>query len=238
METIRENGKLNSNKMLAMMVFMGLAFMLSPQKQHPLTLENDSRVVHTHELLGSNYRKTEASQSTTALDLQHFIYVQTKQRLKAVHKDLAWPIAQAIWAESQAYSLDPLFLMAVIENESNFNPDALGSAGEIGLMQLKPKTAEWISRKFGVSGWKGRDTLKNVGMNIKLGAVYLSYLKKRFSSKGNLYLAAYNMGTGSLNRAVKANKVKTLYPKRVMGFYVRFHRALNQGPDSVLAQAR
>ena len=37
---------------------------------------------------------------------------------------------------------------AVVRHESNFNPRVTGRAGEIGLMQIKPKTAAWIAERY------------------------------------------------------------------------------------------
>src|SRR5215212_3470896 len=42
------------------------------------------------------------------------------------------------------YRIDPLLVKAVIWRESNFNPNAKGRAGEIGLMQIREDAAlEW-----------------------------------------------------------------------------------------------
>jgi soluble lytic murein transglycosylase-like protein len=57
---------------------------------------------------------------------------------------------------------------AVIKVESNFNPKARGSAGEIGLMQIKPATA----RMMGYSGSKRG--LFDPETNIKFGMKYLA----------------------------------------------------------------
>jgi soluble lytic murein transglycosylase-like protein len=56
---------------------------------------------------------------------------------------------------------------AVVQIESNFHPTALGSAGEIGLMQIKPATARDM-------GYEGPDYgLYDPETNIRFGMKYL-----------------------------------------------------------------
>lgn len=65
-------------------------------------------------------------------------------------------------------NLPPQIAVAVIEIESNFNPNARGAAGEVGLMQVMPPTA----RMLGFSG--SLEQLKNPETNIDLGVQYLA----------------------------------------------------------------
>ncbi|MEO1701739.1 MAG: transglycosylase SLT domain-containing protein [Pseudomonadota bacterium] len=56
---------------------------------------------------------------------------------------------------------------AVVFSESTYKPDALGAAGEVGLMQLRPSTA----RMMGFSG--GKKDLYTPETNIAYGMKYL-----------------------------------------------------------------
>ncbi|MFX5793561.1 transglycosylase SLT domain-containing protein, partial [Acinetobacter baumannii] len=68
--------------------------------------------------------------------------------------------------------------VAVIDTESSFRPNARGSHGEIGLMQLKPSTAQWIARRHGLPWW-GPATLLDPAAIVRLGAAYLSDIRNR-----------------------------------------------------------
>lgn len=57
---------------------------------------------------------------------------------------------------------------AVVRVESNFNPQARGRGGEVGLMQIKPSTA----RGIGYSGTV--QALYNPDTNLKWGMAYLA----------------------------------------------------------------
>lgn len=82
------------------------------------------------------------------------------------------------------------FALRIAKVESNYNPKARGSAGELGLYQLKCATARQI-------GFRGTcTTLLNPAVNIHFGLKHLAIAIKR--SDGNLKLAAskHNGGLG------------------------------------------
>ncbi len=58
---------------------------------------------------------------------------------------------------------------AVIKIESNYRPNIVGSAGEIGLMQIKPATARMMGYTGSVKGLFDPDT------NIRYGMKYLGH---------------------------------------------------------------
>jgi len=61
-------------------------------------------------------------------------------------------------------------LIAQGKQESNFNPNAIGSAGEIGLHQIKPSTA--ADPGYGLKGIDPA-TLKDPSVNINFAADYM-----------------------------------------------------------------
>lgn len=84
--------------------------------------------------------------------------------------------------------VSPALVLAVIGIESAGRPDAVSSAGAVGLMQLIPATAE----RFGVT-----DSSDPV-QNIKGGVAYLDWLLKEFNNDPVMVLAAYNAGEGAV----------------------------------------
>lgn len=104
---------------------------------------------------------------------------------------------EAIGRVADMYDLDPYLVAAVVQTESGYDPRAVSHAGAVGLMQLMPSTAAWVT---GLESWQGSDdpNLTNPEDNLKLGACYLAYLLDSFAGDTRLALAAYNAGQGTV----------------------------------------
>lgn len=94
------------------------------------------------------------------------------------------------------FSLDKYLVYAVISTESGFNATAESKAGARGLMQLMPKTAEWINKEYSLN--ENAENLFDPDTNIRLGCAYLSYLSKRFGGDERKIICAYNGGEGNV----------------------------------------
>lgn len=93
-------------------------------------------------------------------------------------------------AKSEGGAINPLFILAVIWQESGGNPLAKGEAGEIGLMQVLPSTGLLFGASLEAELW-------NPVINIRVGSRYLQYC---FDNTSHVFdaLRAYNAGlTGS-----------------------------------------
>lgn len=104
---------------------------------------------------------------------------------------------ELIEQQAKAYSLDPLFVVAVIHQESDFKPNARSKVGARGLMQIMPDTAVWASQRMGLKQFKV-EQLDDPKTNIQIGCWYLRYLFQQFREPA-MVLAAYNGGEGNLN---------------------------------------
>lgn len=91
---------------------------------------------------------------------------------------------------AQAYGISVDLLKAVARQESAFQTDIVSSAGAIGVMQLMPATASHL----GVSNPYDAEE------NIMGGAKLLSELLNRYNGDVSLTLAAYNAGTGAVDK--------------------------------------
>lgn len=185
-------------------------------------IEVKTSLNHASELLTPRLRA-----SVSALgkgdDLRAFILDSVTEALPKSQKAKAFEVARAVIVEANHHHMDPLFLLAVIETESQFNIGARGLHGEIGLMQVLPKTADWLAQRAGLPA--GYD-LSEPAINIRVGAAYFAKLRKKFNGVGRRYVAAYNMGTVNVNRLLAASTEPRIYPDKVMGNYRKLYGAL------------
>lgn len=197
------------------------------QSQSEINSSTVSRIVHARELLGSSYEGSNAEKSAAMPSVTHFVYNTFQDKLEGKWKKHAANLSATIISESERHGFDPIFVMAVIQTESQFDPTIVGSHGEIGLMQIKPDTAKWISQKEGIA-WKGKNTLKNPVMNVRIGIAYMSFLRKNFSGAARQYVSAYNMGPANVRKLASQSILPREYSGRVMANYNQIYTMLMQ----------
>ncbi len=106
---------------------------------------------------------------------------------------------------AREYGVPVALAHAVVQVESNFRPTVKGSAGEIGLMQIKPATARLM-------GYKGPDYgLYDPETNIRYGMKYLAAAHDLGDGKVCGTILKYNAGHG----AKRMNPVSKRYCQRV-----------------------
>jgi soluble lytic murein transglycosylase-like protein len=94
---------------------------------------------------------------------------------------------------AREFGVDESLLLAVVRQESGFNPRARSRAGAVGLTQLLPSTARSLSRSILKKRFRTAFLL-DPGINVRLGASYLRQLLDEFGDDPILALAAYNGG--------------------------------------------
>jgi soluble lytic murein transglycosylase-like protein len=115
------------------------------------------------------------------------------------HYGALYPIPD--FETSHPIRVDQALLLAVMRQESGFNPRAESRAKASGLMQLMPATAAFITRdrKYRSSA---RHDLLIPEINIRIGEDYILHLLEEDLIDQDLVklLAAYNGGPGNLNK--------------------------------------
>jgi soluble lytic murein transglycosylase len=112
-----------------------------------------------------------------------------------------FPIAywEMIQQKAQERELDPYLILALIRQESLFDPRARSPATALGLMQLLPSTAARVAKQIGMSP-PSNEQLFQPEINLTLGTQYFKDLLQRYSNDWFKAIAAYNAGESAVDR--------------------------------------
>jgi soluble lytic murein transglycosylase len=121
---------------------------------------------------------------------------------------------EVIRSASDRHSIDADLVRAVIKAESDFNSNARSRKGAMGLMQLMPDTARLHNV---LNAFDPVD-------NIEGGVRHLRMLLERYQGDLRLSLAAYNAGSGAVEKhgGIPPFAETREYVRRVLRFYEAF----------------
>lgn len=156
---------------------------------------------------------------------------------------LRYPIyyLDLVQSAAQRFELDPLLLFSLIRHESLFDTYATAAAGEKGLTQVVPATAQYIAEQLQWPDYQHSDLYRPYA-GIAFGAFFLAENLGRFDGNVQAALAGYNAGPGramawldlsggdpdQFMTAITIDSTRT-YVERIYGFY-SIYRALYGAP--------
>jgi hypothetical protein len=122
---------------------------------------------------------------------------------------------------AQLYGVSPADLKAMIQTESNFNANAVSSAGARGLMQLMPRTAADL----------GVLNAFDPRQNIMGGAKYYKQMLDAFGGDKRLAWAAYNAGPGTVQKYMRGDT--TSLPSETINYVSKLSGLADAGPTTM-----
>lgn len=173
---------------------------------------SNSSVVPFQEVLKSTAMSEFGSlltpQATTSVQAQISVAPQLRDYAKVSKPEILSMVSQV----AKKHGVDEKLVKAVIQQESGFNPKAKSHCGAMGLMQLMPSTAKTLGVK---------DPYNPV-QNVDGGVRHLKWLLSKYNGNTILALAAYNAGSGAVDKydAVPPYKETQNYVKSIMKNYL------------------
>ncbi|MHA6643064.1 lytic transglycosylase domain-containing protein [Mesorhizobium sp. A623] len=147
--------------------------------------------------------KRKAARKKTAIDRTTTASIGPVNAAKSAKAAVPYSAIVARYAAS--YGVPFSLARAVIRVESNYRPHLTGSAGEVGLMQIKPATARMMGYSGSVKGLYDPET------NIKYGMKYLAMAQGLGGGTTCGTILKYNAG----HAAKRMNPVSSAYCSKV-----------------------
>lgn len=105
--------------------------------------------------------------------------------------------------------------LAVIEHESGFNPEAVSSTDDYGLMQINAVNHKWLEEKY-----RTADFL-NPYQNVFCGITIIGGYIEKYGDF-NKALMAYNMGDYGAQKAWENGVTDTDYPTSILNLMQKY----------------
>jgi len=102
---------------------------------------------------------------------------------------------EVVRSAAEERATDPMLMLSLIRQESLFNTLATAAAGEKGLTQVIPSTAQYIADKLAWRDYQHKDLFRPYA-GVAFGVFYLAEQLNLFNRNAVVALAAYNAGPG------------------------------------------
>lgn len=117
----------------------------------------------------------------------------------------------------KGYNLDFTLVMALIKQESHFDPSVISATNDYGLMQINRMNHQWLTDALGVSDFT------DPYQNVRAGTFILRKLFESYQNT-NMVLMAYNMGEAGAARLWKNGVYNTNYTDKVLAYQAEYNK--------------
>lgn len=117
------------------------------------------------------------------------------------------------------YNIDFTLVMALIQNESSFDPSVISITNDYGYMQINKINHQWLTDTIGVTDFT------DPYQNIRAGVFVLRKLYERYQDT-NMVLMAYNMGEDGAAQLWDRGIYSTDYTEQILNYQMQFNEQL------------
>ncbi len=138
-------------------------------------------------------------------------------------KDLPLPeeVSDYLWKKSRESGFSYYLLLAIAQQESNFDTTSVSKTGDYGLLQINKRTAKGIAAKLDLKKYN----LMDYKTSIDFSLYHLSGLRAYWDKKGykgksleRMILLSYNRGVAGAKRYVKKHGRTSAYVSNIQKY--------------------
>ena len=198
--------KIRSAFLITLVLVLGILLGMYLKTNHPIS--------SIHQEVVKEVVVEQVVKKPTITDLAAYIEEQNPR----IRPDISHRIAQAILEYSEKNGLKVHLVCSVIENESNWEPNAVSKdKRDIGLMQINIVANKKLLKEKGLTKWN----CFNIENNIMLGCEILKNNMKHFGDV-QLALSGYNAG---ITRTIDSGLHSKDYVRKVLATYYNLNCA-------------
>jgi len=123
------------------------------------------------------------------------------------------------------YNVDFALVMAMIQHESKFQPNAVSNTQDYGLMQINTCNHDYLTKMLGVTDFL------DPYQNIRAGMFTLRKLFEKYQDT-DMVLMAYNMGENGASRLWEQGIYETSYTQDILSIQQQFNEQLEGDADA------
>ncbi len=131
-----------------------------------------------------------------------------RQSVQFVDIALSEDLQEYTYELCEEYNVDYSLALAVMWQESNFEPNLISATDDYGLMQINVVNHKWLSNLLGIVDFL------DPKQNLQAGIYMLSMLKEKYEDD-HLVLMAYNYGEGGAKLHWASGEVTSRYSLQV-----------------------
>lgn len=139
----------------------------------------------------------------------NWIASDAPEEFKPLDVPMSDDLQEFVYDLCYAYDLNWKLVIALIEQESEFETNVISDTGDYGLMQINKSNHEWLSETLGVTDFL------DAKQNIRAGVFVLRKLFEKYDSTSKV-LMAYNMGEGTAQNLWDAGITQSKYSQEVL----------------------
>lgn len=128
---------------------------------------------------------------------------------------------------AEEYKIAPALMLALAEVESGYDPNAVSSTGDHGLMQINERNHEWLSEELGITDWY------DVRQSTEAACFMINWLRDNYDECESVAccLMAYNMGITNAREVWERGIYHTDFSEKVLDLEYEIGRKMEYGTE-------